>query len=370
MTNSYSVRPAAADHWLATYEKILPAYRDLRIPITFQALVIEYTSRCNAKCGMCYQAAGPKGSDLIGDHALSLEDICRAIDSVTRLPQVGRRFHISGGEAFLDQKKVLSAVEYAHKKNHFVDISVTTNGYWGITKKKAEGTARAAAEAGMSMMEISWDVWHGPYITGHTLSNAIEGCVANGIEVYLRILTTRKESAADALRKLRTSALEVVTAIHSAPVMSTGRAITNIPRDEIFGINNNTSGAPDDDWAINGACHPNLNLTINARGDVFPCCAGIDQTDGLALWNIKNISLEHIVKAMNGSRLYRDLVFKGVSSFMPLLLEAGVPVREKYSSMCEFCYDTFARPESASIVTDHFDREAMQIIHSLLSSDN
>ena len=365
MPYTYSVSPISGLTWLAESEARGDEYADLGLPITYQALVVEYTSRCNAKCGMCYQAAGPKGSDLIGDHALSLKNICDAIDGVTKLPQVGRRFHISGGEAFLDQAKILAAVDNAHATNHFFDLSVTTNGYWAKTKKRASQVAKDSAMRGLTMMEISWDVWHGPYISGHTVSNAIEACAEYGLDVHLRILTSKSDSAADALGKLRTSAIDTVVAIHSAPVMATGLAVTDVPESDIFrGANTSAESG----WAINGACHPSLNLTINARGDVFPCCAGVDQTDGLALWNIKTTPLEHIVKAMNGSKLYRELVFRGVSSFAPLLLAAGIPLREKYTGICEFCYDIFSRPEAAKVVLDRFDNEAKEVIEALLKS--
>ena len=29
------------------------------LPMMFNGLVVESTTRCNAKCGMCYQGAGP-----------------------------------------------------------------------------------------------------------------------------------------------------------------------------------------------------------------------------------------------------------------------------------------------------------------------
>jgi len=45
------------------------------MPVTFQALVVESTSICNAKCAMCYQSAGPKGSDVWGRSSLSSAEI-------------------------------------------------------------------------------------------------------------------------------------------------------------------------------------------------------------------------------------------------------------------------------------------------------
>jgi len=62
----------------------------------FNALVIESTERCNARCAMCYQAAGPKGSDIRGDSELDLAAIERIIDQAIHLPNLGKRVHLSG----------------------------------------------------------------------------------------------------------------------------------------------------------------------------------------------------------------------------------------------------------------------------------
>ena len=35
-----------------------------RIPLTYQGLVVERTSRCNAKCAMCYQAMSRRRSNM------------------------------------------------------------------------------------------------------------------------------------------------------------------------------------------------------------------------------------------------------------------------------------------------------------------
>jgi MoaA/NifB/PqqE/SkfB family radical SAM enzyme len=91
----------------------------------FNALVIESTERCNARCAMCYQAAGPKGSDIRGDSELDLAAIESIIDQAIRLPNLRKRVHLSGGETFLDFSKALSIFRYA-KRAGFERIGTTT----------------------------------------------------------------------------------------------------------------------------------------------------------------------------------------------------------------------------------------------------
>jgi organic radical activating enzyme len=328
---------------------------DLGVPVTFSALVVEITSRCNARCGMCYQAAGPKGSDIIGDQHLRVETVVSLAESATSLPEVGRRFHVSGGESYLDSDKLLEIFRAVHHLGHFVEISTTTNAYWAATRKRADQIASASSKAGLTMMEISWDHWHGPFVSAHAVSNCIDACVENGIEPHLRILTAKDNSAQKALDLLRLQSLRRVTNIHIAPVFSTGRAVKELdPSTFHFSAEGPVS--------IGGSCHSALNLTINAKGNAFPCCAGADQTEGLAFGNVLQMPLVTIVKRMQASPLLRVLVFNGVSVFYPLLLQAGISLKPIYRNMCEFCYDVFSKPEATAVVRQYCDEATEQAI--------
>ncbi|MDP2370579.1 radical SAM/SPASM domain-containing protein [Rhodoferax sp.] len=324
------------------------ALTDLDLPMTFSSLVVETNSRCNAKCAMCYQSAGPKGSDLIGDHRLGTDDVKDLLRSAVDIKEIGRRFHTSGGAAFLRPDDLFAVFEYAKGLEHFQDISTTTNAYWAATKRKAMRIAQQAAQSGVTMMEISWDHWHGPYVSAHAVSNCIDACVEHGIEPHLRLLTTKSHTAAEALSRLRPESVERASNIHSCPVFSTGRAAREIDADEFH------HGCADE-MAIAGACHSALNLTVNARGDVYPCCAGADQTQGLAFGNIHDQPLREIVDEMQASPMLRVLVFSGVAAFYPILQQAEIQIRPRYHNMCEFCTDIFSRPDAAAAIKRHFD---------------
>jgi MoaA/NifB/PqqE/SkfB family radical SAM enzyme len=331
------------------------ALLDLEIPVTFSCLVVETESRCNARCGMCYQAAGPKGSELIGDHRLSVDKIKGIALAASQIPELGRRLHIAGGEAYLHKAELLSAFAYARDLGHFEEISTTTNAYWAATKRSAAQVAKESADAGVTGMEISWDFWHGPYISAHAVSNCIDACADNGIEPRLRILTTKDHTAAEALDLLRSDSVKRANCVHSATVFSTGRAAKELDPETFH-----SSGSGP--LSIGGACHGSLNLTVNAKGNVYPCCAGADQTDGLAFGNVLSEPLEKIVRRMQASPLLRVLVFNGVSSFYPILEQAGVPLKAEYRNMCEFCYDVFSRPEATSVIKRYFDDATAQAI--------
>src|SRR5262249_24054718 len=149
-----------------------PTFEGVVKKLRFRALVIETTDRCNARCAMCYQAAGPRGSDLRGDSHLALPVVLRVIDEAAKLPDLGSRFHVSGGESFIHYDEVLPIFRRA-KSQGFVEIGATTNGFWAINPSIAEQRCTELAEAGANYLEISIDHWHLPFISLRRVSTLL-----------------------------------------------------------------------------------------------------------------------------------------------------------------------------------------------------
>lgn len=326
------------------------------LPISFNGLVIESTSQCNAKCAMCYQAAGPKGSDVFGKAKLTSDEIRKAVSEAARIPVVKSRCHLAGGEAFLDIAQCIDIFSHARDVG-FEDISTTTNAYWANSTARAHEVCRNARQNGLLRMEISWDFWHSPYISGTTIGNCIDACVEHGIQTNLRILSTKAHSVQEALSLIPRDSLSRCDVISCGPVFPTGRAKAEVPKDEIFYTGN-----------LGSTCHSILNLTINPTGKVYPCCAGADQTEALAFGNIRDDSLQTIVERMNRSLLLRVLVFGGPGSFLGILKENGVDLEGPHSNICHMCWDIFSKPEHMAIVSSHIDRMEKNARESLLSS--
>jgi hypothetical protein len=319
----------------------MPSRDRFLLPLTYNTLVVESTTRCNAKCGMCYQGAGPKGSDYLGDAALSVDEILRVLRSAVDMPCVGRRFHMAGGESFI---KMDESVEVFATAAHlgFTDISCTTNAYWAADVFKANRVARRLRDAGVLRMEISWDWWHGPHISPQAINNCLAACAANDITSNLRVLTTRSHSAEEALAMLSPAALGKVHFATSAPVYQVGRAM-EIPDDDIYASSEDAS------------CHTALNLTVNARGEVSPCCAGFDQTDHHLFGNVRDRDLADIAEAINRSLLIRLVVFEGVASLRPILALLGEETKPRYTSICGMCFEIFSDKTKLARLTRFFE---------------
>lgn len=314
----------------------------LHVPITYEGLVVESTSRCNAACGMCYQGAGARGSDFIGDHALTVDEVRAVVDDAVRIPSLRPRFHISGGEAFI---KVADAVHMlrAARAAGFTELSATSNAYWAVDWFKARTFATLLRQAGLDRLEISWDIWHQPWIPPLAIAHALRACHAAGIETNLRLLSTRDHPLEEALDLLEPGAVALTTVISSGPVFAVGRG-AQLPRDTIH------------DLGDDGACHSALNLTVNARGDVFPCCAGFDQTQAALFGNVRDTPIHEIAEAMNHSLLLRVVVFEGIGALRPILEQCGVhDLEPHYTGICHMCWDIFSRPERVRALVRWFD---------------
>lgn len=299
-------------------------------PIRFHGLVVETTTRCNAKCGMCYQSVGSKGSDLWGKVNLNIDKIKTAVSDAIKINEVDPRFHLSGGEAFMNLENCIEIFKHA-KDSGYIVISATTNAFWAQKRDRAREISARLIESGLNRLEISWDVWHLPYIKPDAINNCLFACREVGIQTNLRILTTRSHSAGEALDYLDPSAVDCAGEISSGPVFPTGRASTEIDKDDIFR-----------EQDLGSSCFASLNLTINPKGQVYPCCAGADQTEALQFGSVSLDSLADVVDRMQKSLLLRILVFYGPGAYVGLLKKHGEDLGAEFASICHMCWSIFS----------------------------
>lgn len=325
------------------------------MPLYYNALVVERTSRCTARCAMCYQSAGPHGSEQIGDTTLTIDDVERLLREASTIESLAPRFHLTGGEAFIDLPGVLHLLQYARDIG-FVDLTTTTNAFWAKDLARAHRIAEDLRRAGMTSMEISWDFWHQPYISSDSVSNCLVACHEAGIESNVRLLSTRSHTFEEAISLLRPEAVEVASRLTCGPVFPTGRAARELDRDDLY-----TQGTLDDN------CHTYLNLTVNARGNVFPCCAGIDQTSEYKFGNIRETPLGEIVSAMNNSPMLRVIVFRGIRALVPAIEAAGLEVGNDYNSICHLCWSIFSSREKVAAIEQHFANLRQRAIREAIS---
>jgi hypothetical protein len=312
------------------------------MPMRFAGLVLENTNQCNSKCGMCYQSSGPKGSDVLGKAHLKFEVMAQLIREARAIPTLSPRFHLAGGEAFMHMDECLALYRVARDAG-YIDLTGTTNGTWAHSDKVASTCANRLRDAGVTSLEISWDYWHQAFIPAESVGRAITACFEAGIETNIRVLTTRSHNLEEALRPIPQDDLARATRITSGPVFATGRASLTIPSDEFH-----DTGA-----GLNSACHPTLNLTVNSFGNVFPCCAGFDQTEHYLFGNVHDESIAVIAERINADPIARTVVFRGVRHLVPVLEAAGIDLQENFRGICQLCWTIFSSPACVKALREH-----------------
>jgi MoaA/NifB/PqqE/SkfB family radical SAM enzyme len=313
--------------------------------LQFHSLVLETTDRCNAKCGMCYQSAGPHGSDVRGDAHLPLSVSLRVLEEASRLPEVGSRVHVSGGEAFIYYAEVLEMFRRA-KELGFANIGSTTNGFWATNPATADLRCRELVDVGLDYLEVSLDYWHLPYISLDRIRTLLAASRSAGIKIILRVLSSRKHHLDAVLAHFDARDLLHVT-IANGRVHPVGRAAAEVPTEEIY------FEEP------LGCCESMLNLTIAPNGNVYPCCAGADMTDAMASGNVLRESLADALFTMKTDRTIREVIHAGSGSLIPIIADLGFADRlqPKHSSICHLCWDIFKDAELAAALRRHFQED-------------
>ncbi|MBF0111029.1 MAG: radical SAM protein [Magnetococcales bacterium] len=320
--------------------------RHFNRPLFFHSLVVECTDRCNAACDICYQSSSPKGASFSGSATdLAIEVIERALREGMEIQQLHKRFHLAGGEAFLDVDRCVRLFEHARKCGYH-SLTSTTNGFWAKNKARGLAVAKRVRKAGLNSIELSTDHWHLPYVSAATIDNCIAICRETGISVNLRTLATLDHTHHEILSRLAPESIDHVTRITCGPVFSVGRARDVLPLDRFV-----RRGGE-------GSCYSVLNLAINPAGDVFPCCAGLDHTDGMLFGNVHHKPLEEIVRGMDQSKILRTLVFFGARHFIPILHDAGleIPAIETYGNSCDLCVTIFSNPRHVAAIREYHAR--------------
>ncbi|MEM4324033.1 MAG: radical SAM protein [Candidatus Nitrosocaldaceae archaeon] len=324
--------------------------KKLDYPVRFKALVIETTYFCNAKCAHCYTSCGPE----VSTNRLPVDIIKKAIDEASILPNLDKRCHIGGGEATIFWNELIEILSYAKSKG-FVN-SIVTNGFWGYSYEKARIKTRELKEVGVETIEFSVDSMHQEFIPTKAISNIIQSAKEQGINIILRINTTRKHRASEVLRLLTPKDLENIT-LAISKVIPVGRAHLEIPQEEIW----SEPGIP------LGACGDVLNLTISPDGNVTPCCAGSELCPSLSLGNVYYKRLDKMMETLRGNFMLQSLFYAGPAYFAELIKEAGLESKllPAYASYCHLCNHIFTNEELAIIVKRKINERITRIIDGL-----
>ncbi len=318
----------------------------------YESLVIENTNKCTAKCGICYLSAG----DAKTTDRLDLKVAKKCIREASKLDCLQKRLHLAGGESFIypDDCKELFACA---KKSGYETISCTTNAFWCRNLDHANRICETMRKSGLDYMEISWDYWHYQFVKPECINNCIRACYENGITSNLRLLSTKSHNMGEVMDFIDPDVIPLIGKISSGPVSYIGRA-NSLDENEVY--------APA--CGFDASCSGSLNLAINAKGFVAPCCCGFDQCHDYVCGNIYEESIIKIVENMDEDQVLRRLIFKGVASFMPILKKCGIKLHGKRISPCRTCVQMFSTRENIDAIRNYIKQENFENLKKVLAS--
>ncbi|WP_050432857.1 radical SAM/SPASM domain-containing protein [Chondromyces crocatus] len=318
-------------------------------PLSFRSLVFETTYFCNARCDHCYTSCGPDASR----ERLSVDDVRRVIDEATQLPNLAKNCHFAGGEATIYWHELMQMLAHADARGF--SNAITTNGFWAGTLDRALRKVGELASVGVRTIELSADAMHQDYIAPGVVTNMIRAGKQLGVQIVLRVCTTRRQNAGHVVTHLAPEEQCGVT-VATMPAAAIGRAAL-IPENDLW----RKPGLPE------GSCAHALNVVVAPDGRVYPCCNGGELCPSLSLGSIHEGSLQDMMSSLRPNFMLRTLVHAGPAHFASFLREAGLgaKLRDRYGSFCELCTQIFTDPELTQAVQQEVQRRAFA---ALLSS--
>ncbi len=126
-------------------------------PLHGGGLVLGY--RCSSRCRHCLYACGPHRRDGEGDGPDALE---RVLDALARRSR-GARFHIGGGEPFLELDRLERAIAGLVGRGLQLDY-VETNASWVRSGEHAEQVLARLRDAGLGCLLVSVSPFHAEFV--------------------------------------------------------------------------------------------------------------------------------------------------------------------------------------------------------------
>ncbi|MBN1117081.1 MAG: 4Fe-4S cluster-binding domain-containing protein [Bacteroidales bacterium] len=291
------------------------------------------TYNCNLSCNHCFfETKGEKkymNPDMID---LVLKDF----------PYDKHMFwqHLSGGEIFIDQKKlkeILKRIRKYFQKN----IGLSTNAYWATEIKKTEQTVSELQKIGVTGIAVSADYYHQQQMPETGPGNLVKVISQSSLKTHTYIMGARLAEGIQGAEKINKET-ELITnrvdggagfPVASATERSIGKgSAINIPKKRKI---------------PQGKC-TELNTCLGERSPFNPAMVWIDPYGnvmicyGIVIGNVFQTPFREIVENYNVSAIpiLEKLDKEGPKGLFSEALEQGLIVPEEFYDECDLCYQS------------------------------
>lgn len=295
-------------------------------------LGILLTSKCNISCRHCCNCSGP-GSDRV----VSLDYIKDLIDDAAKIGSI-TEVGLSGGEPFLFLDHVRDAMR--HARGHGFTASVTTNGFWGRSRRADRMLSDLQAD-GLTSLCISTSQFHQEFIRVETVVAAVAAALRVGLRTTINVVASADFQPEVVRAALGDLADKVGIAV--MPCLPTGRAMAEVEAQELPSFTAQPLG---------NCRHHFQKLAVDLDGDVWPCCSPGGFTAPLRMGNATQMPVNEIVAQSAGNPLLAILDAVGPAFFLPFVRDAGVSddLPDRFADQCHLCHSMLSSPRVAAVV--------------------
>lgn len=233
---------------------------------------------------------------------------------------------LTGGEPMLQKERVLSLITTV--ANAGKQVTLTTNGFWGVTEKAALETVKSLVQAGLSHLTISWDGYHAPYVKAERIQNVLEAAKQERIPVALNMCVSRVDDGLELLAELGDSTLGI--RVTRFPLMPAGAAESVSP-DQLY-------RKPVAELSLR--C-PGYELIYHHDGRVYPCCSPTIFGTKVSFGGAGSFDHEHFVRQLERNALLAAIQKFGLAWLQERMVAAnpyGVAASiDSAVSVCDLC---------------------------------
>ena len=292
--------------------------------IRYRCFGLTYTLTCPLACRDCLNSSSPKATGKMQPEVASeyIKVIARYADALC----------FTGGEPMLYYNEILPLIREA--KALGLIVSMVTGAGWVRTDKEHIARERifGLKEAGLDGLIVSWDVYHEEFAPPENALMVLNLAEQAGLTKFVRGVLP----ATGAVARIQENLVRI-----------------NVPYDTVRTIRLGTAATlPDDHFTFTpdvppGRCEIVRNPTIEPDGTVYACCGPArtsNHSSPLRLGNAFNEDLDAILHRSVRDPLIEALIDIGPYGLIQLIkddpaLRNILPVRDRYSSMCEACID-------------------------------
>lgn len=280
-------------------------------------VIIAPHMRCNATCAHCCVSSNPRDNRKLSD-----EVVYRLVDEAIANSSV-EVISFTGGEALLRRNFILDLIKRVTKGNK--KSTLVSNGFWAVTPKVALLRLTELRDAGLSLLTLSADTFHLPYIPLKRIENILEVLPeVPGIKINLNMCESKSNNADIILDQLGDAIKEIP--VTRFPITPVGAAST-LPNDEVIYKALSTDAL---------RC-PGYTLLFSSDDRVYPCCSTGIMNSALSIGRASELTIESAAKRIEKNLLFYIISQKGFSWIVDQFRSMGVEKFQKPFKVVDAC---------------------------------